>query len=375
MTDTESAFDKEYDPVVKAFNENGELVVSNEGSLGVIRLNRPKALNALTLDMVRLFNAALDRFEADSAIGVILLEGAGERGLCAGGDIRSLYESIRAGGDLGKVFWREEYILNARINTLKKPYVSVMDGMVMGGGVGLSAHGAHRVVTEKTQLAMPEAGIGFFPDVGGTWLLSQAPGQLGTYYGLTGNSMNGADALRCGFADVLIPTAKLGELRQALIRLGAKANNGMVRGVLAHYALPRGPAPIDEHRKTIDVAMARDSAADIVSAFERDVSDFSQNVAKTLKSKSPTSLKLTLRLLREAKASTSLRQCLIREYGAALEIFINHDFPEGIRAAVIDKDRNPKWQPATLAEVTPAMIDAYFVPRGADELVFPAREA
>ena len=149
----------------------------------------------------------------------------------------------------------------------------------------------------------------------------------------------------------------------------------MVRGVLAHYALPRGPAPIDEHRKMIDVAMARDSAADIVSAFERDFSDFSQGVAKTLKSKSPTSLKLTLRLLREAKASTSLRQCLIREYGAALEIFINHDFPEGIRAAVIDKDRNPKWAPASLAEVTPAMIDAYFVPRGVDELVFPAREA
>jgi enoyl-CoA hydratase len=374
MTDAESAFDKEDDPVVNAFDVDGDLVVTNEGSLGVIRLNRPKALNALTLDMVRAINAALDRFEGDSAIGVILLEGAGERGLCAGGDIRSLYESIRAGGDLGKVFWREEYILNARINTLRKPYVSFMDGMVMGGGVGLSAHGAHRVVTEKTQLAMPETGIGFFPDVGGTWLLSQAPGQLGAYYGLTGSTMNGADALRCGFADVLVPTMKLGELRQALIRLGPAANNGMVRGVLAHYALPRGPAPIDEHRKTIDVAMARDSAADIVSAFERDFSDFSQAVARTLKSKSPTSLKLTLRLLREAKASTSLRQCLVREYGAALEIFISHDFPEGIRAQVIDKDRNPNWQPASLAEVTPAMIDAYFVPRGADELVFP-REA
>jgi enoyl-CoA hydratase len=360
MTDTASVLEKE-----------DELVVTNEGALGVIRLNRPKALNALTLDMVRFMNAALDRFEADASIGMILLEGAGERGLCAGGDIRSLYDSIRAGGDLGKVFWREEYILNARIAALRKPYISIMDGVVMGGGVGLSAHGAHRVVTEKTQLAMPETGIGFFPDVGGTWLLSRAPGQLGAYYGLTGNSMNGADAIRCGFADSLIPAEKLGELRQALIRLGSKANNGMVRGVLAHYALPRGPAPIDEHRKVIDVAMARDSAADILSAFERDFSEFSQGVARTLKSKSPTSLKLTLRLLREAKASTSLRQCLVREYGAALEIFISHDFPEGIRAAVIDKDRNPKWSPASLADVTPAMIDAYFVPRGADELVIP----
>jgi enoyl-CoA hydratase len=362
MTDTASVLEKE-----------DELVVVTEGALGVIRLNRPKALNALTLDMVRFMSAALDRFEADSAIGTILLEGAGERGLCAGGDIRGLYDSIRAGGDLGKVFWREEYILNARIASLKKPYVALMDGVVMGGGVGLSAHGAHRVVTEKTQLAMPETGIGFFPDVGGTWLLSRAPGQLGTYYGLTGQSMTGMDAIRCGIADVLIPQGKLGELRQALTRLGPGANNGMVRGVLAHYALPRGPAPIDEHQKMIDAAMNRDSAADIVSAFERDPSDFAQALAKTLRQKSPTSLKLTLRLLREAKTSTSLRQCLVREYGAALEIFINHDFPEGIRAAVIDKDRQPKWSPARLEDVTPAMIDAYFVPRGVDELAFPPR--
>jgi len=363
MTDTASVLTKD-----------DELIVTTEGSLGVIRLNRPKALNALTLDMVRFMSAALDRFESDASVGVILLEGAGERGLCAGGDIRSLYDSIRAGGDLGKVFWREEYILNARIAALKKPYVSYMDGVVMGGGVGLSAHGAHRVVTEKTQLAMPETGIGFFPDVGGTWLLSRAPGSLGTYYGLTGSSMTGMDAIRCGFADVLIPAEKLGELRQALIRLGAGANNGMVRGVLAHYALPRGPAPVDEHRKLIDEACARDSAADVISAFERDSSEFSQSVARTLRTKSPTSLKLTLRLLREAKASTSLRQCLVREYGAALEIFISHDFPEGIRAAVIDKDKSPKWQPATLEDVTPSMIDAYFVPRGTDELAFPVRE-
>jgi enoyl-CoA hydratase len=357
---------------LSAFDDDDDLIVNTEGALGVIRLNRPQALNALTLDMVRFIDAALDRFEQDSSVGTILLEGAGARGLCAGGDIRSLYDSIRAGGDLGKVFWREEYILNARIASLKKPYVSFMDGVVMGGGVGLSAHGAHRVVTEKTQLAMPETGIGFFPDVGGSWLLSRAPGQLGTYYGLTGASMTGMDAIRLGIADVLIPQEKLGELRQALIRLGAGANNGMVRGVLAHYALPRGPAPIDEHQQMIDAAMSSDSAEGILAAFERDPSEFSQGVARALKGKSPTSLKLALRLLREAKASTSLRQCLTREYGAALEIFINHDFPEGIRAAVIDKDRSPKWSPARLEDVTTDMIDAYFVPRGMDELVFPA---
>lgn len=350
-----------------------EIITETEGSVGVIRLNRPKALNAITLDMVRFMSAALDRFEADPAVSVILLEGAGERGLCAGGDIRGLYDSIRAGGDLGKVFWREEYILNARLASLQKPYVAFMDGIVMGGGVGLSAHGRHRVVTEKTMLAMPETGIGFFPDVGGTWLLACAPGQLGTYYGMTGQSMNASEAIRCGFADLVVPSEKLKDLRAALTRLGPQATNGMVRGVLAHYAIPRAPAPIEAHKALIDSAMAHDSATDIVSAFERDPSEFAQSTAKLLRTKSPTSLKLTLRLLREAKASTSLRQCLVREYGAALEIFISHDFPEGIRAAVIDKDRSPKWLPATLEDVTPAMIDAYFVPRGVDELVFPAR--
>ncbi|ETR78054.1 3-hydroxyisobutyryl-CoA hydrolase [Afipia sp. P52-10] len=364
MTETTSVLEKDQ-----------EIITETEGSVGVIRLNRPKALNAITLDMVRFMSAALDRFEADPAVGLILLEGAGERGLCAGGDIRGLYESIRAGGDLGKVFWREEYILNARLASLRKPYVAFMDGIVMGGGVGLSAHGRHRVVTERTTLAMPETGIGFFPDVGGTWLLSRAPGQLGTYYGLSGQSMNGSEAIRCGFADTLVPSEKLKELRDALIRLGPQATNGMVRGVLAHFSIPRPPAPIEAHKPLIDAAMAHDSAADIIAALERDASEFAQATAKLLQTKSPTSLKVTLRLLREAKASTSLRECLVREYGAALEIFINRDFPEGIRAAVIDKDRSPKWSPATLDEVTTEMVEAYFVPRGVDELVFPAREA
>ena len=171
----------------------------------MIRLNRPKAINAVTLEMFRDIDKALDAFEADPAVAVILLEGAGERGLCAGGDIRALWESSKVKGDLGKILWREEYILNARIKKFPKPYVAFMDGIVMGGGVGLSAHSSHRVVTEKTKLAMPEVGLGFFPDVGGTWLLSHSPGEIGTYFGLTGQTMNGPDAIhaqlcRCGRA-------------------------------------------------------------------------------------------------------------------------------------------------------------------------------
>ena len=166
--------------------EEGDLVARVEGAVGVIRLNRPKAINAVTLEMFREIETALDRFETDPAVAVILLEGAGERGLCAGGDIRALWESSKVHGDLGKILWREEYILNARIKKFPKPYVAFMDGIVMGGGVGLSAHASHRVVTDRTKLAMPEVGLGFFPDVGGTWLLSRSPGEIGTYFGLTG---------------------------------------------------------------------------------------------------------------------------------------------------------------------------------------------
>src|SRR6201987_6425928 len=189
----------------------GDLIAPREGSAGIIRLNRPKAINAVTLEMLRDIDQALDRFEADPEIAVIVLEGAGERGLCAGGDIRTLYESSKVGGDLGKILWREEYILNARIAKFPKPYVSFMDGIVMGGGVGLSAHSSHRVVTDKTRLAMPEVGLGFFPDVGGTSLLSHAPGEIGTFFGLTGQTMNGPDAIHAKFADAVVPSARLPE--------------------------------------------------------------------------------------------------------------------------------------------------------------------
>ena len=185
----------------------GDLIARKEGSAGIIRLNRPKAINAVTLEMFHDIDKALDAFEADPDVAVIVLEGAGERGLCAGGDIRALWESSKVKGDLGKILWRDEYILNARIKKFPKPYVAFMDGIVMGGGVGLSAHSAHRVVTDKTKLAMPEVGLGFFPDVGGTWLLSHSPGEIGTYFGLTGpdHERPGRDpckVCRCGGAVV-----------------------------------------------------------------------------------------------------------------------------------------------------------------------------
>ena len=355
--------------------ESEELIVKSEGALGVIRLNRPKALNAFTHDMLRGIATALDVYAHDPSIGLVLIEGNGERGFCAGGDIRGLYESIRLGGELGKVFWREEYIVNSRIASYPKPYVAFMDGLVMGGGVGLSAHGRNRVLTERTQVAMPEVGIGFFPDVGGTWLLANAPGELGTYFGLTGSSMTTADALRCGMGDVFIQNARWPEARAALARLGPGTTNGMVRGVLGHYAAPKERGPVEQEKELIDRAFAFDTVEEILSALLREPSEFAQVARRSMLEKSPTSLKVALRLLRAARHSKSLDECLIREYGAALEVFVSHDFPEGIRAAVIDKDRAPKWSPATVPEVTTEMVDAYFAPRGEDELVIPRDEA
>ncbi|WP_322517661.1 enoyl-CoA hydratase/isomerase family protein [Rhodopseudomonas palustris] len=348
-----------------------DLIVRREGAAGVVRLNRPKALNALTLEMARGLDAALTEFEADSDIALILIEGAGERGLCAGGDIVGLYNSAREGGDLGKVFWREEYVMNARIAKFPKPYVAYMDGFVMGGGVGIAGHGSHRIVTDKTKIAMPEVGIGFFPDVGGTWLLSRAPGEIGTYFGLTGETMNGADAIYAQFADAFVPASAWPELRTALTAASADAHADNVRGILARFTMTPEAGPAQLHAQQIDQWFAHDTVEEIFADLQRDGSEFAQATLKALRAKSPTSLKVALKLLRIARDAASLEACLVHEYRAALQVFVSDDFVEGIRAAVIDKDRAPKWRPATIEEVTPDIVARYFEGRGADELQFP----
>jgi enoyl-CoA hydratase len=347
-----------------------DLIARREGAAGVIRLNRPKAINAVTLEMFRDIEKALDEFEADPAVGLILLEGAGERGLCAGGDIRALYESSKVKGDLGKILWREEYILNARIAKFAKPYVAFMDGIVMGGGVGLSAHGRHRVVTEKTRLAMPEVGLGFFPDVGGTWLLSRTPGEIGTYFGLTGQTMNGSDAIYARFADAVVPSGKLAALRDALINLRAGVSSADVQATIDAFATGETSGPVAASQAQIDRWFAHDRMQDIVAALQRDGSEPAQATLKTLVEKSPRGMVVTLKLLRLARGSSSLEECLVREYRAALEVFRSDDFREGVRAAVVDKDRNPRWSPPRIEDVTPEMLAPYFAELGGDELTF-----
>ena len=348
----------------------GDLIARREGSAGIVRLNRPKAINAVTLEMFRDIDKALDAFEADPDVAVIVLEGAGERGLCAGGDIRALWENSKVSGDLGKILWREEYILNARIAKFAKPYVAFMDGIVMGGGVGLSAHGAHRVVTEKTKLAMPEVGLGFFPDVGGTWLLSHSPGEIGTYFGLTGQTMNGPDAIHARFADAVVLSAKLAALREDLTKVRTGTISAEVKALIDSFATGETSGPVATNQSKIDAWFAHDRMEDIVAALQRDGSELALATLKTLGEKSPRGMVVTLKLLRLARASSSLEQCLVREYRAALQVFASDDFREGVRAAVIDKDRTPKWSPPRIEDVTPEMVAPYFAEIGADELKF-----
>jgi enoyl-CoA hydratase len=342
-----------------------ELLVSRIGRLGAIRLNRPAALNSLTLDMVRAFDEALDAFAADPSIPAVYVDGAGEKAFCAGGDIRRLYD-LRDGGDDFKIFWREEFRLNARIAAFPKPYIVVMDGLVMGGGVGVSAHGDRRIVTERTRLAMPETGIGYIPDVGGTRLLARAGG-VGTYMALAGASIEAADAIRCGFADMRIDAETIPDLRQAL---AAARDGGELEATLAHFARPPGESLLARHDALFDRTMRHARVEHIVDALIADGSDFARRAAGVIAARSPTSLKVTLALLRRAAAAPRLEDCLVNEYRAACSLTKSHDLYEGIRAAIVDKDRRPQWSPATLEEIDEAAVDAILAGTGDPDPIF-----
>jgi enoyl-CoA hydratase len=307
--------------------------------------------------MIQHFQTALTQYEADPSVAAVLISGEGERGLCAGGDIRALYDHGREG--FGDIFFRDEYRLNAHIAAYKKPYIAIMDGITMGGGVGISSHGAIRVVTERTKLAMPETGIGFFPDVGGTWLLGHAPGELGTFLGLTGESFGGADAIYAGLADLYIESANLPALIAKLEALPLQADVENVRSVVQGFSIAVTP-PLAAHRTDIDLAFAHDTVEEIIAALDAAGTEFAKNTLAVLARKSPTSIKVALRLLRLGRASTSLKECLQREYDASHAVLASAEFYEGVRAAVVDKDRNPKWNPGTVQEVTPELVESFF---------------
>ncbi|WP_062119973.1 enoyl-CoA hydratase/isomerase family protein [Aureimonas sp. AU40] len=337
-------------------NEPAPVVTYTEGALGRIHLNRPKALNSLTLEMVRLISDGLDALEADGAIRPIALTGEGDRALCAGGDIKMIWSLGRSDPAAAMAFWAAEYRLNARIARLRKPWVALMDGICMGGGVGLSVHGSHRVVTERTRFAMPETRIGYFPDVGGTFALSRARQNLGLWIGLTGATIGAADTIAAGLADAMVPSGRLPALLGDLA-LGRSADEALA----AHAADP-GPSELAAHAGLIEAAFGAGRMADGIAVLREEGSDFARATLAHLERGSPTSHVLTLHLLRAAKASPDLETCLDREYAADALMLAGHDFYEGVRAAVIDKDGAPRWSPARLEEVNEAALLAALRP-------------
>ncbi|MGW4231757.1 enoyl-CoA hydratase/isomerase family protein [Streptomyces sp. NPDC004980] len=341
------------------------VLLHTEGHTLHITLNRPRALNALTHSMVRRIDEALTLGDADDAVTAVVISGAGERGLCAGGDIRSIYEDARAGRRASVDFWRDEYGLNARIARFPKPYVALMDGIVMGGGVGVSAHGDVRIVTERSRVAMPETGIGFVPDVGGTRLLATAPGELGTHLALTGQAVNAADALLCGLADHFVPSHRLTDLTTALSHSATPAE--VTDTVLRHTAVaPDGE--LAEQRPWIDECYAAETVEEIIERLVNSGVPAAKETAATLLAKSPTALKVTLAAVRRAKNLGSLEEALDQEFRVSCRAFTGHDLVEGVRAQIIDKDRNPRWNPAAPGDVTDADIARHFEPLGDQEL-------
>ncbi|MFA1671935.1 enoyl-CoA hydratase/isomerase family protein [Rhizobium mongolense] len=342
--------------------EDEHILVERRGSAGIIRLNRPRALNSLTMGMIRAISSVLDRYERDPSIATVLIVGEGERAFCSGGDIRALYGSGRSDTSYAQVFWQEEFDLTYRIARYPKPYVAFMDGITMGGGVGISTHGKHRIVTERTRLAMPETGIGYFPDVGASWFLPRMPGEAGTWIGLTGLEITGADAVYTGLADVQIESARLPELIDRLAELPLSTSSGSCDLLFRQFSLSALPGPVERHRELIDRAFSFDTVEEILLELETEGSDFAAETVRILSSRSPKSLKVTLRLLREGAKSGSLLECLKRELVACGQVLKEPDFYEGVRAAVVDKDRNPKWTPNHIRDVTEEMIVPFFHP-------------
>ena len=353
-----------------------DIQFGREGGIGTVLLNRPQALNAFTLGMYRRFDPALRAWAVDPVIHAVLIEGAGDRAFCAGGDVRAVYEAgkgISGDSDFTSVFFAEEYRIISFIHHYPKPYIAILDGITMGGGAGVSVNGAYRVATEKTMFAMPETGIGLFPDVGATRFLNLCPGQIGRYLGLTGARLGPADALYCGFATHFVPRHQVPELKAALTGTAwdAGAEQAQVEAVLARFNTDPGPPPLAEKRTAIDRCFADDSVEAILAALEAETSDprWAAEMRASLLTKSPASLRITLRQLILGR-DMDLEDALKLEYRMTQHVMAAHDFYEGVRAALVDKDQTPRWRPATLAGFREAASEAYFASLGEGELTF-----
>ncbi|MFD1624298.1 enoyl-CoA hydratase/isomerase family protein [Azospirillum griseum] len=352
-------------------SDNAEILFERRGAIALVTLNRPKALNALTLGMIRLFDPQLRAWDADPEVKAVVIQGAGEKAFCAGGDVVSLYEAGKAAkagqgdGSSIRAFFSEEYILNRLIKRLSKPYVALLDGISMGGGVGLSEHGSHRVVTERTLFAMPETGIGLYPDVGGTYFLPRLPGMTGTWLGLTGDRLKAADMLAINAADAFVPSDRLEDLIDDLAA-GTPPDEA-----IAKRRDSAGDAPNAVHRAAIDRCYAFDTVEEIIAALTAEGTEWAAGQLATLNRVSPTSLKVTLEAIRRG-GRLDFDGCMIQELRLSTACLKGVDFFEGVRAALVDKDRSPKWSPSSLDAVGPALVADHFVEPEGGDLAFPA---
>jgi enoyl-CoA hydratase len=341
-----------------------DILFERRGAAAIVTFNRPKALNALTLGMFRALDPRIAAWEADPAIGCIIVRGAGGKAFCAGGDVRAIAEGgpgLGGADDLKRVFFREEYRLLRRVHRLKTPYVALQNGITMGGGAGISINGRYCVATDSTVFAMPESGIGLFPDVGASRFLARCPGRIGLFLALTGQRIRAADMVWCGLATHYVPEDRLEALVEAL------ASGEPVGAALAANARDPGPAPLAEDRAVIDRCFGAPSVEEILVALDRERPEW----AAILRRMSPTSLAITHRQLLLGAGGLDIEAALALEYRMTQRCMEAHDFFEGVRALLVDKDQNPRWRPARLDEVTKEQIDRYFAPLGANELTFP----
>jgi enoyl-CoA hydratase len=338
-----------------------DVLFRREGALGRITLNRPKALNALTTQMVAAMGRQLTEWEEDARVRAILIDAVPGRAFCAGGDIRAILDAAKRNDGSDAEFFRTEYRLNAAIHRCAKPYIALIDGYAFGGGLGVSMHGKYRVVSENAAMAMPETLIGFFPDIGASYFLNRCPGEIGMYLALTGARIKGGDLLYSGLATHAVPAARMGEIAP-LLSEGQSPDE-----ILARLPPALGVPSLNAHRAAIDRAFSASSVDAIIGALAQE-GEWGEGIAKLLPQLSPTGLKLTHRLMRENKGK-DLEACLHMEYRLALRQVVSHDFAEGVRAAVIDKDQKPRWKPEHLDLVPDKDIARYFAPLHVPELI------
>ena len=339
-----------------------DIIARIDGRAGAISLNRPAALHALTLDMVHAMTAQLQAWADDDAVQCIIIDHSEGRGFCAGGDIRFLQESALVGGEAGRKFFHDEYQLNHFLFTYPKPVIAFMDGITMGGGVGISQPAKDRIATENTRFAMPETGIGLFPDVGGGWYLSRLPGRVGQYLALTGARIDGADCLAVGLATHYLPSASLGTVKAAIV-----ANPDNVEAILKGASVGAPLAKIVESRPQIERLFASDICEEIFAALESDGGEWATKELAGLRAKSPQTCKVALRQLSHGARFANFADNMVMEYRIASRVLTRHDFIEGVRAVIIDKDNDPRWDPATVEGMSDALLDEIFAPLPVDQ--------